>query len=273
MNKELEFPVVPQRVAVISSGGAAGFRDFISHLKENSYKYVFYSALFETVMQGPDTEESVINALNRIADHAGLFDVAVIIRGGGSQSDLSWFDSYNIAYHVTQFPIPVITGIGHEKDLSVTDMVASQALKTPTAVADYLIERTADAEAGLNVMISEINDLTKSVIEDSISLLDSLKLKLISSAGAIAARNKSLTERHRADLAKSVSNFLEKVKTRSLWMESTLAILDPENVLRRGYSITTLNGRLIKSSQQVRVEDVIETRLSDGEIKSKVVKM
>jgi exodeoxyribonuclease VII large subunit len=271
MNKELEFPVVPQRVAVISSRGAAGFRDFISHLKENSYKYVFYSALFETVMQGPDTEESVINALNRIADHAGLFDVAVIIRGGGSQSDLSWFDSYNIAYHVTQFPIPVITGIGHEKDLSVTDMVASQALKTPTAVADYLIERTAAAEAGLNLMISEIIDLTKSVIEDSTSLLDSFKLKLISSAGAIAAGNKSLTERHRADLVKSVSNFLEKVKTRSLWMESTLSILNPENVLKRGYSITTLNGKLIKSLQQVRVEDIIETRLSDGEIKSKVM--
>jgi exodeoxyribonuclease VII large subunit len=222
-------------------------------------------------MQGPDTEQSVINALDRIADHTGLFDVTVIIRGGGSQSDLSWFDSYKIAYRVTQFPIPVITGIGHEKDLSVTDMVASQALKTPTAVADHLIERTAAAEVGLNVLISEINDLTKSVIENSISLLESFKLKLISAAGTIAAGNKLLIERHSADLVKSVSAFLEKVKTRTLWMESTLAILNPENVLKRGYSITTINGLLIKSSQQVNVEDVIETRLNDGEIRSKVI--
>jgi exodeoxyribonuclease VII large subunit len=272
MNKELEFPVVPQRVAVISSEGAAGYRDFISHIKGNSYKYVFYTALFETVMQGTETEQSVISALDRIADHPGLFDIAVIIRGGGSQSDLSWFDSYNIAYHVTQFPIPVITGIGHEKDLSVTDLVAHQALKTPTAVADYLVERTADAEARLNTMISEINDITKSVIDENRNLMGSLILKMISAAGTISAGKRSLIERHRVDLIKITFNSLEKVKTRTTVLETTLGILNPENVLRRGYSITTLNGRLIKSAAEVRSEDIIDTQLSDGKIKSKVVK-
>jgi exodeoxyribonuclease VII large subunit len=272
MNKELEFPVVPQRVAVISSEGAAGYRDFISHIKGNSYKYVFYTALFETVMQGTETEQSVISALDRIADHPGLFDIAVIIRGGGSQSDLSWFDSYNIAYHVTQFPIPVITGIGHEKDLSVTDLVAHQALKTPTAVADYLVERTADAEARLNTMISEINDITKSVIDENRNLMGSLILKMISAAGTISAGKRSLIERHRVDLIKITFNSLEKVKTRTTVLETTLGILNPENVLRRGYSITTLNGRLIKSAAEVISEDIIDTQLSDGKIKSKVVK-
>ncbi len=246
MNRELGFPLLPQRIAVISSENAAGYSDFISHLKGNSYKYIFYTALFETVMQGTETEQSVISALDRIADHPGLFDVVAIIRGGGSQSDLSWFDNYNIAFHVTQFPIPVITGIGHEKDLSVTDLVASQALKTPTAVADFLIERTANAEAGLNEMILEINEITRSAIDENRSLIESLRIKMISAAGAIAAGKKLMVDRHRGDLIKSTMNLLEKIKTRMSVLENTLGILDPENVLRRGYSITTLNGRLIK---------------------------
>jgi exodeoxyribonuclease VII large subunit len=271
MNRELEFPVVPQKIAVISSEGAAGYRDFISHLKENSSKFVFYTALFETVMQGTETEQSVISALNRVADHPGMFDVAVIIRGGGSQSDLSWFDNYNIAYHVTQFPIPVITGIGHEKDLSVTDMVASQALKTPTAVADHLIERIADAEAGLNNIISGIYAITESVIDKNRSLLESFKMKMISGAGSIAAGMKTLIERHRSDLTKGTFYMLDKAKTKTTVLENTLGILDPENVLRRGYSITTLNGRLIKSAMETRIDDILSTRFSNGEIKSKVM--
>jgi exodeoxyribonuclease VII large subunit len=133
MNKDLDFPVVPQRVAVISSRNAAGYTDFMKHLTGNSYGYVFYTYLIETPMQGNETEAGVIKALEKIAGNIEEFDLAVIIRGGGSQTDLSWFDNYNIAYYVTQFPLPVITGIGHEKDLSVTDIVAYRSLKTPTA--------------------------------------------------------------------------------------------------------------------------------------------
>jgi exodeoxyribonuclease VII large subunit len=272
MNRELEFPLLPRRIAIISSEGAAGYSDFLSQLKGNSYKYVFYTALFETTMQGTDTEKSVIASFDRIADHPGLFDVAVIIRGGGSQSDLSWFDNYNIAFYVTQFPIPVITGIGHEKDMSVTDMVAHQALKTPTAVADYLIEQTVNAEKMLNEMIGGIDEITRSVIDDNRNLLESLKLKLLSGAGRICSGNIMNIERSRSDLMKSASNLLEKVRTRMNVMENTLGILDPQNVLRRGYSITTLKGRLIKSIKEVSSEDMIETRLTDGKIKSKVIR-
>ncbi|MCX6332843.1 MAG: exodeoxyribonuclease VII large subunit [Bacteroidia bacterium] len=272
MNRELDFPLLPQKIAVISSEGAAGYRDFISHLKGNNNKYVFYAALFETVMQGAETENSVISSLNRIADHPGLFDVVVIIRGGGSQSDLSWFDSYNIAFHVTQFPIPVITGIGHEKDMSVTDMVANQALKTPTAVADHLIERTANAEAALNDMIEGIDNITRSAIEDNRSLTDSFKLKVISAAGSNIAGRKVQVEKYSTDLRKSAMNLLEKVKTKTTVLENTLGILDPKNVLKRGYSITTLNGKLVKSAGDVKNEDVIETQIRDGKIRSKVLK-
>jgi exodeoxyribonuclease VII large subunit len=271
MNRELEFPILPQRIAVISSANAAGYRDFISHLKGNNFNYVFYTALFEAVMQGTETEMSVISALNRISYHPGLFDVVAIIRGGGSQSDLSWFDNYNIAFHVTQFPIPVITGIGHDKDLSVTDLVASRSLKTPTAVADFLIEQAADAEAGLNEIILRITELTRSQIEDNRSLIESLRIKMISATGSAAAGKKLMIERHMSDLLKGTKSFLEKIKTRMGVLENTLGILDPENVLKRGYSITTYKGRLIKSVTEVNTEDVINTRFNDGEIKSKVI--
>ena len=171
MNKELELPFVPQRIAVISSASAAGYGDFIRQLKENQYGYVFYTALFEAIMQGTETEQSVIRALERISQNAELFDVVVIIRGGGSQSDLSWFDNYNIAYFVTQFPLPVITGIGHERDMSVTDMVAFRSLKTPTAVADFLIGSVSEAEDYLNQLSTQIAENTRSVFTRSTGIL------------------------------------------------------------------------------------------------------
>ncbi len=203
-----------------------------------------------------------VSALDRIADHPGLFDVVAIIRGGGSQSDLSWFDNYNIAFHITQFPIPVITGIGHEKDLSVTDIVASQALKTPTAVADFLIGQTADAEAGLNEMIRQVHEITKSAIEENRSLTESFRVRMISAAGSIASGKKLMLDRQSADLKKGIFNLLDRIKTRLAVLKNTLGILDPDNVLRRGYSITTLNGRLIKSVREVSSDDIIVTRLN-----------
>lgn len=271
MNRELEFPLLPQRIAVISSESAAGYRDFIKHLKGNSYNYVYYTALFEAVMQGVETEKSVISALDRIADHRELFDAVAIIRGGGSQSDLSWFDNYNIAFHVTQFPMPVITGIGHDKDLSVTDLVAFNALKTPTAVADFLIGKSADAETGLNNLIMRINDLTRSEMEENRRQIESLRLRMISSAGLASSGKKMIIERLRSDLIKGTFNLMKNINAGISGMENTLGILDPENVLRRGYSITTLNGTLIKSITEVGSDDIIETRLNDGKLNSKVI--
>lgn len=316
MNKEIEFPAVPQRIAVISSKSAAGYSDFINHLKENNYGYVFYTALFETVMQGTETEQSVISALDRIAGFPDLFDVVVIIRGGGSQIDLSWFDSYNIAYHVTQFPLPVITGIGHEKDLSVTDMVAFQSLKTPTAVADYLIERIEEAEISLNDMSSGIIEHSLAVIEENRNRLEQFRMnlipvarlmisgqkerlskriielintgkeyilrsgiipanqksKLVTAAGSFIPGKSSIVERMRIDLMNSVLNNLRKMKIMTEGFENTLNILNPENVLKRGFTITTLNGKIIKSSMEVKPGDKINTKFGDGKIASKVMK-
>lgn len=316
MNKELELPFVPRRIAVISSGSAAGFLDFMKHLRENSYGYVFYTALFETIMQGTETEKSVISALDRIAVHSEVFDVVAILRGGGSQSDLSWFDNYNIAYHVTQFPLPVITGIGHEKDLSVTDMVAFRALKTPTAVADYLINCIAEAEDLLNEKSSDIAENTRLIIEKYRDLNESYKVKLIplarlmisdqkeklsnsiieminfgkdyiaraglypanhrsrlvSATGSFILSEKTAVDRKRMDLKNAAVNSLTNQSVRTAGLENSLTILNPENVLKRGYTITIKDGRIIKSAGQVAVDDIIDTRFSDGKIKSKVLK-
>jgi len=271
MNKELEFPFLPQRIAVISSKNAAGYTDFINHLKNNSYGYVFYTALFDSVMQGADTESSILNALNRIADQSGFFDAVVIIRGGGSVNDLSWFDSYNIAYHVTQFPIPVLTGIGHEKDLSVTDMVAYKSLKTPTAVAGYLIDYVTDIDLHLNELSTEIINHSLSAIEDSRKTVDSFIINLVPVARLMVSDSKSEIERKRVDLMRNTFFIMERMKMLSEKLIKTLSILDPVNVLRRGYTITTKNGMPIKSAGEINPEDIIESIFADGYVESRVI--
>jgi len=315
MNKELDFPLVPQKIAVISSKSAAGYTDFLNQLKGNSAGYVFYTALFETIMQGTETEQSVIKSLDLIADRAHLFDLVVIIRGGGSQSDLSWFDSYNIAYHVTQFPLPVVTGIGHEKDLSVTDMVAHNSLKTPTAVADYLIDRLILAESHIAELSSGIIDISRTFIEKSRSRLESSKIKLIPVArvkisvlknklagkiievinvgkGIIARsallpanqesrmisslqsyylRKSRELELNKRNLFTLTSNCINNHRKRIEDSENTLFILKPENVMARGYTITTLNGTILKRIDQVNINDDIDTLLCDGTVISRVL--
>lgn len=316
MNKELEIPVVPQRIAVISSKSAAGYTDFIKHLKENKYGYVFYTALFEAIMQGTETEQSIISALEKIAEKTHLFDVVAIIRGGGSQSDLSWFDNYNIAFYITQFPIPVITGIGHEKDLSVTDMVAFKSLKTPTAVADYLVECISKAENHLIELSSQIAENTQIIINKYRDITETfrsrlipvtrlaisdrkeelsdriieiinigkeyivragfipknLSSRLVSLTGAYILSLRTSADRKRLDLISLTMKNIENTRVRLSGMENTLNILDPVNVLKRGFTITSKNGIIIKSVLDITENEIIDTHFSDGEIKSKVVK-
>jgi exodeoxyribonuclease VII large subunit len=316
MNKQLTFPSAPQRIAVISSKNAAGFTDFLNHLKGNSYGYVFYTALFESILQGSDTEQSVINALDRIAVNSDLFDVVVIIRGGGSQSDLSWFDSYNIAYHVTQFPLPVLTGIGHDKDISVTDMVAYTALKTPTAVADFIIDTVSMTEneiikAGsdiidasriiiernktrintsairlfpvarlmvgevkdkLSARIIELNNRGRELIYRATFIPENFKSRLSSSVKSLLSENNSSLERSNKSIVSSTLNLLTVTNVKVKSLEGTLQLLNPENVLHRGYSITSINGKIIRSTSQVAEGDTIDTQIIDGSVRSKIVK-
>jgi exodeoxyribonuclease VII large subunit len=271
MNKELDFPVVPQRIAIISSKNAAGYSDFINHLTGNSFGYVFYTALIESAMQGAETEQGVISALDMIAENFHLFDLVVIIRGGGSQSDLSWFDSYNISYYITQFPLPVITGIGHDKDMSVTDMVAHKALKTPTAVADFLIDCVAGAENLLIEISSEIKDISRIIIEKNRISIETFKIKLVSAVKSFSSVKERALEIIRQSFIAGTSGYLNSNSLSLSGLDNTLKILKPENVLLRGYTITTLNGRILKKSDQTKTDDLIDTQFSDGSVRSKVV--
>lgn len=315
MNKEVDFPVAPQRIAVISSKNAAGYSDFINHLTGNNSGYVFYTFLIETVMQGNETEQSIMKALDKIALNISLFDVVVIIRGGGSQSDLSWFDNYNIAYYVTQYPLPVITGIGHEKDTSVTDMVAFQSLKTPTAVADYLIDRMTEAENNIMELSTGITNISQNIIEKNRNLIDTFRMKLIPvarlmisdikedisgkiieiinigkesvvRAGLAPANQKSrLTsavrsyssikeselKRNRYDLISLSSNTLKINNINIAGLQNTLEMLRPEKVLGRGYTITSYKGKILKSCDEIKTDEIINTQFQDGSISSKVV--
>ncbi len=271
MNKDLDFPVIPQRIAVISSVNAAGYTDFMKHLKENSFGYVYYTALFETPMQGKETESGLIKALDRIASQLDKFDLAVIIRGGGSQTDLSWFDNYNIAYYITQFPLPVITGIGHEKDLSVTDIVAHRSLKTPTAVADFLIDCMYNAENHLVDLSNEITDRSMLMLEKSKKKIETAHLRLIPVARAQLSLNGTAITRKKEILASTSKNWLSIINNQLAGFNNSLKILDPENVLKRGYTITSMNGKILKKSNQLKKDDVLDTKFSDGSASSKVL--
>jgi len=315
MNKDLKIPILPQRIAVISSKNAAGYSDFVNHLNANNFGYVFYTALIESSLQGSETEQGVINALDRIALNSQLFDIVVIIRGGGSQSDLSWFDSYNIAYHVTQFPLPVITGIGHDKDISVTDLVANKSLKTPTAVADFLIESVSGLENEIIEMISDVIDASRIIIEKNRNRIETSAIKLLPLARLMLShvkgqlstkiieinnRGKELIfaatitpanqksrlsscvktfvsekgttlQRSNQRLLSGTLNLLETKNMRVKVLESTSLLLNPENVLQRGYSITSMNGRILKDNSQIKEGDTIDTQLYKGSLRSKVV--
>lgn len=315
MNKDLDFPVLPQRIAIISSKNAAGYSDFINHLNGNSFGYVFYTALIESAMQGAETESGIINALDKIAEKADLFDLVVIIRGGGSQTDLSWFDSYNIAYHITQFPLPVMTGIGHDKDMSVTDMVANMALKTPTAAADFIIDAVTGFENHLIRISTGIRDLSFEIIGKNRNMIESSGIRLVHAtrmmisdlkyrlsekiigiintgkeytfrAGLIPANHltrmvsgvRSFSDQRGSEIFR-ISGSLKTLTMSSLEtsvkkievLENSLNMMKPENVLRRGYTITSHNGKIIKNSTELKSDDLIDTQFSDGKVKSRVL--
>jgi exodeoxyribonuclease VII large subunit len=292
MNRGVPLTPYPRNIAVISSSKAAGYQDFINQLINNPYGYVFQTVLFEAVMQGETTAASVTEALDRIAEEPGRFDVVAIIRGGGSTTDLSWFDSYEIAFHVTQFPLPVLTGIGHDKDQSVTDMAAWRALKTPTAVAGFITERTLDCE---NRIIGMAETLATSVTR----ALDAANEQLSSFQNRVAAnarlrvsvsserlgfyqeklhrssvntltRSEAVTARTIDSLYRSAKNMLMKADAITGKFEDSLRHLDPAGVLKRGFTLTSRNGIIIQSAADLEPGDTIKTHFAEGTASSKV---
>lgn len=225
LNRELAFPLLPVSIAIISSELAAGYQDFCETLLNNEYGYTYNISLYKSVMQGKETEKSVSGAINRIFESGKKYDLIVIVRGGGSQADLSWFDNYNIAFLITQMPVPVITGIGHEKDLSVTDMVAHMAFKTPTAVAEFIISQSLRTEEYLAVLQESIISKSQDMVQKGRSLINrlsadlsplvrnSLKKKqagLNKSALRLSGSTRSLLAYKRSVLRSSQSNIINR---------------------------------------------------------------
>jgi exodeoxyribonuclease VII large subunit len=292
MNAGLTLAQYPRNIAVVSSSKAAGYQDFMNHLQTNPYGYVFNATLFEAVMQGEETEASVTGALDMIADESVRFDAVAIIRGGGSTTDLSWFDSYGIAFHVTQFPLPVLTGIGHEKDQSVTDMVAWKALKTPTAVAGFLIERTLECENRIISMAGELASAVSEALEAAGEQISSMQNRTAATARLIVRVNSDRLGYHSESLIRSYRNILTRSEADTLRLadtifrsaknsisraeihtgrlEESLRHLDPTEILRRGFTLTSRNGLIIWSAGELEPGDTITTHFEKGAVDSTV---
>lgn len=270
LNKELEIPVLPQRIAVISSATAAGYGDFCHQLQHNPGGFFFYSELFPALMQGNQVEESILASLDRIHTRVDEFDVVVIIRGGGSTSDLSGFDTYLLAASCAQFPLPIITGIGHERDDTVLDSVAHTRVKTPTAVAELLIHQMSKAA-------EQLEELSARVQQGAYALLEQERRKIM----AFQSRIPSLVHRKlaegrltlltaRKDLSQATTALLSRRRHRLELLRQRVADASPEKLLSRGYSITLKDGRAVTDASSLKPGDSLITRLSKGEVKSVV---
>ena len=268
LNKELEIPVLAQRIAVISSETAAGYEDFCRHLNDNRQGFVFYTHLFQAVMQGEQTESSVISALDKIYAYPDLFDLVVIIRGGGAASDLAAFDSYALAANCAQFPLPVITGIGHERDDTVLDFVAFHRAKTPTAVADFLIEQMEKTATALLDCRSKISKKTLSILESYNEKLKMASIHLpLFARNLLEAKTTSL-EMRRLKLQNSAEQRVRTCQSQLKEKESFFRLSSPAYILAKGYSITLKDGKAVKTAEELQKGDRILTILSDGKVQS-----
>ena len=294
MNRELPFPLVPQNIAVISSETAAGYGDFIDSIKANNQLYHIHTSLFQAAMQGDEAPGSIISALDEIHDSGLAFDCVVIIRGGGSRADLECYNNYELAYYITQFPLPVLTGIGHERDESVADLVSAQALKTPTAVAEFLVEKFL----AFDFRLSSYSDKLSSLVGRTVKLQEMRLERLAGDLGHLSTRylhrerescerlganlthlSRAFVQRCRERLDRSDlgirkgSGFrLSREKERLTHLEAKKELVDPVNIFKRGYSMTLLQGKALTGIASVKTGELLETRLKDGTILSTVEK-
>ena len=248
LQRALTIPSLPRRIAVISAADAAGYGDFCHQLLSNNSGFLFRTQLFPAVMQGDQSPASIIAALEQIAYQVEQYDVVVIVRGGGATTDLRNFDDYSLAFHCANFPLPIIAGIGHTRDVSVVDMVVHTSVKTPTAAAEWLItamQEQADRLAELQLRLQRI---AQHAIRKQQHQLDTLWQSL-----RFATQRR--LHRQRAQL--------------ELWAK-TIALHSPERIYRMGYTLTTVNGKIVRSIHDVQAGEQLLTHTADGVIQSEV---
>ena len=271
LNRELEIPALPQRIAVISSATAAGWGDFRDQLAKNIYGFRFYVKLFPAAMQGDDVERSVISALNAVAQRRDDFDVVIIIRGGGAVSELSCFDSYNLAFNIANFPLPVITGIGHERDDTVADVVAHTKVKTPTAAAEFIINRVFDTASELENLTRRMSDAISEKMNAEKVRIERMSQKLPSLFAVLKTRQEQVLETVWIRAVNGVRNMLTAQTHKLEIVDKTLAAADPSVILKRGYSLTRLNGRAVKCASDLKKGDRLTTVFADGSVESEII--
>ncbi len=284
MNRELELPMVVQRIAVVSSRNAAGYRDFVQELARSVYR--FEVTLFDAFMQGHEAEASIVEALDRIGERCDEFDVVVLIRGGGSQSDLGCFDSYRLCNHVAQFPLPVVTGIGHDKDQSVADLVAYASLKTPTAVAGWLVEGMEETDRYLDTLSQQLDEYVETLFDQERERLQTSGFRLMQMASQLTHRLELKLERlsdtliHRAqDLLRTRSGQVEQcdkilhervpalLSRCATWLEMARERVDarcPDRILALGFSIVRVADGAVTDSRMLNPGDRVEITMRHG---------
>ncbi len=336
-NKQYVLPPIVQRLAIISSESAAGYQDFISQLENNPYQYRFYTKLYSALMQGDKAPETIVNALNQLEADSIEFDAIILIRGGGSNLDLACFDDYALNARLAQAYFPIFSGIGHERDTSVTDMIAHTRLKTPTAVAEFIIQHNRRFEDEISDVFSDIvafakdklqmerdqienfnraiSQMSQQLVINDLSYLKELgyvmnnqSLKLINKQEAMIhqigsnirflskeiyfkTKNEILSQKrllqdkvfHRIDLQKdqliverdikrSTQKLLNQTNEQLTYMDHIVQLSDPQSILKKGFSISRINGKAISNSEDVEFNQVLITQLYKGVIKSKILK-
>lgn len=268
MNRETAMPMLVQRIAVVSSASAAGYRDFMNELRSGGY--AFRTELFDAVVQGAAAEESVTAALSAIAERAEEFDAVAMIRGGGSATDLSCFDSYLICSYVAQFPLPVITGIGHDKDTSVADMVAHKALKTPTAVAAWLTDRMARIEAWLDESARRLHDTAVTATRNERLRLERLASDTAREGGMYVERCRSALGLLREQTAAAALRIVEIGRARLEAADGLVEGRSPQRIMRMGFAVVRSGGRALLSTEGLRAGERIEVELCDGALNADI---
>ena len=248
LQRTLTMPLLPRRVAVISAADAAGYGDFCHQLQSNAAGFIFRTQLFPALMQGEQSPASIIAALEQIAAQLEEYDVVVIVRGGGATTDLRNFDDYDLAFHCANFPLPIIAGIGHTRDVSVVDMVVHTTVKTPTAVAEWII----------NTMQSQADRLCE------------LHLRLQRVAQMAIRKQQNKIDALWQSLRFATQRRLHRQRTQLELWEKTIALHSPERIYRMGYSLTTVNGKILRSIHDVKAGEELLTHTADGVIRSKV---
>ena len=290
MQKELSLPAFAQRIAVVSSEGAAGYGDFCHQIESNGYGLRFSVTLFPAVMQGETVEESVVAALDRIARKSDDYDVVVIIRGGGATSDLTGFDTLRLAENVCNFPLPIITGIGHERDESILDLVAWRSVKTPTAAAAFLVDHLQEVavfldeaaeriarhvgrqmqseKTRLQRLAASLQPIAQLSLKRHSQRLETISLSLSPNAKMMIQHRRQSLDRLFSLLPPLSKIYVQRCEQKVDNLAVRIKASDPQTILKRGYSITTFEGKIVRNAKELKSGQEIETQLAQGRIKS-----